>query len=212
MDTIGKGPATRQRIVDAASSVFAEKGFAGARVDEIARRAKVNKALLYYHVGNKQALYTAVLTKNFDRVESTVVEASRSGGSSRDRLGRIISAVAGVLKQVPDHPRIVLREFAAAGTNLEPDVLVRIAKILETVRGVLADGVRNGEFRSTDPVLTHVTLVGASLLLNAVTPLRDRLAEIGPAVGLPEEDVDTGAFLTDLLLHGIATRKTGETT
>ena len=140
-------PATRQRILDAASSVFAEEGFAGARVDEIARRAEVNKALLYYHVGNKQALYTAVLTRNFDRVERAIADASGSGGSSRDRLGGIISVVADVLKQFPDHPRIVLRDFAAAGANLESDVLVRIARILETVRGVLAVGVRNGEFR-----------------------------------------------------------------
>ena len=56
---------TRERIVGAASAIFADKGFAGARVDEIARRAGVNKAMLYYHVGDKQALYTAVLTHNF---------------------------------------------------------------------------------------------------------------------------------------------------
>jgi AcrR family transcriptional regulator len=52
---------TVTRILAAAKEVFAEVGFAGARVDEIARRADVNKASLYYHIGDKKALYAEVL-------------------------------------------------------------------------------------------------------------------------------------------------------
>ncbi|HVR42592.1 MAG TPA: helix-turn-helix domain-containing protein, partial [Thermoanaerobaculia bacterium] len=44
----------RDHILDVAAAVFAEQGFAGARIDEIARRAGVNKAMLYYRVGNKE--------------------------------------------------------------------------------------------------------------------------------------------------------------
>ena len=54
-------PAPRDAILDAASAEFAERGFAGARVDEIAARAGVNKAMLYYRIGDKQTLYNAVL-------------------------------------------------------------------------------------------------------------------------------------------------------
>jgi AcrR family transcriptional regulator len=195
----------------AASQVFAEEGFAGARVDQIAAAAGVNKALLYYHVGNKQDLYTSVLIRNFDRVDHAISRAAKYEGSARNRLGKIVAAVTTVLKDHPDHPRIVLREFASAGTNLQPQVLERIIKILTTVREVLSSGIRDGEFRATDPVLTHITLVGASLFLNAVTPLRERIAEIGgPGIGLPAEDSDFGGFLTDLLLHGITTPTSGE--
>ncbi len=52
---------TIDRIISAAKDVFAEKGFAGARVDEIAQRADVNKAALYYHIGDKKALYAEVI-------------------------------------------------------------------------------------------------------------------------------------------------------
>jgi AcrR family transcriptional regulator len=205
-------PRARQKILDAASAVFAEEGFAGARVDEIADRAGVNKAMLYYHVGNKQALYTAVLTRNFDRMEARLTDEFAADGSARDRLRSIISGVSEALKDLPDHPRIVLREFASGGTNLQPEVIGRMVKVLGMVRDLLSDGVRRNEFRATDPIMTHLTLVGASLILNTTSPLRKRLFEIDPGIGISDDDADVGAFLSDLLLYGIATSGFGEAT
>jgi TetR/AcrR family transcriptional regulator len=47
-----------QRIMNAAIEVFSEMGYSGARIDEIARRARINKAMIYYRIGDKQRLYT----------------------------------------------------------------------------------------------------------------------------------------------------------
>jgi TetR/AcrR family transcriptional regulator len=204
--------ATRQRILDAASAVFAADGFGGARVDEIARRAGVNKALLYYHVGNKQVLYTAVLMRNFDRVEVALAEAMTPGGSARDQLTAVIATVTRTLQRYPDHPRIVLRELASAGSHLQPEILDRMLRVVDIVRGLLADGVGSGEFRATDPVMTHLTMIGASLILNAVAPLRSRAAELGQGMQIPDGDVEVAPFLTDLLLNGISAPGSGETT
>jgi len=201
---------SRDKILDAASRAFAEEGFAGARVDEIALQAGVNKALLYYHVGNKQELYTAVLTRNFDRMEAVLAEVLDSDGSASERLRALIIAVNRMLKNLPDHSRIVLREFASAGNHLQPEILERMVRIIGTVRGLLAEGVQEGEFRSTNKVMTHLTLIGASLVLNSLGPLRDRVAELGPGLGLPDKNQDIGEFLADLLLNGITNPATGE--
>jgi TetR/AcrR family transcriptional regulator len=168
--------------------------------------------MLYYHVGNKEALYTAVLTRNFDRMEAALAEGLSARGTARDRLDSIIAGVARALKELPDHPRIVLREFASGGTNLQPEVLERMVRVLGMVRNLLEEGVRRNEFRATDPVMTHLTLVGASLILSAVSPLRERVAELDPGIGNLDDDADVGEFLSDLLLHGIATSGTGEST
>lgn len=200
----------REKILDAASRAFAEKGFAGARVDEIALQAGVNKALLYYHVGNKQELYTAVLTRNFDRMEAVLTEVLDSDGSASERLQALIIAVNRMLKNLPDHSRIVLREFASAGSHLQTEILERMVRIIGTVRGLLAEGVQEGEFRSTNKVMTHLTLIGASLVLNSLGPLRDRVAELGPGLGLPDKNEDIGEFLADLLLNGITEPATGD--
>ena len=124
-------------ILDAASTVFAEHGFAGARVDEIARRAGVNKAMLYYHVGNKQALYTAVLSRNFERMEKVLGPVVDLGGGPSEKVEALIREIARVLRELPDHPRIVLRELASAGSNLQPEVIERMIGLLGTVRDLL---------------------------------------------------------------------------
>ena len=63
-DFIARDPArTRKRILDAASAEFAAKGFAGARVDAIAREASINKRMLYHYFGDKEGLFREVLRR-----------------------------------------------------------------------------------------------------------------------------------------------------
>jgi AcrR family transcriptional regulator len=197
-------PPPRDRILDAASAEFAALGFAGARVDAIAEHAGVNKAMLYYHVGDKQALYTAVLLRNFERVSRHLAAAQAGGGGPRQRLERTIAAVSDAVRDHPDHPRIMLREVASGAVHLPDDVLARMLGVVETVRGLLAEGVAAGELRRTEPVLTHLAIVGAVVFLNAIAPLRERAAGHAPAGALPEPTADIGAFLADLLLNGLA--------
>jgi len=65
----------RLRILEAAKQEFSAHGLAGARVDRIAVKAGANKRMLYYHVGNKDELYLAVLEGAYDKIRS------ESGGS-----------------------------------------------------------------------------------------------------------------------------------
>ena len=203
-------PVVRQKILDAASSAFAEKGFAGARVDEIANRAGVNKAMLYYHVGDKEALYGEVLKQNFGRIEEALDEGLPNEGSASDRLRAAIAIVESAIATNPDHPRIVLREFASGASFLPDEILKRMLGLLTVVRDILEEGTASGEFRRTDPVMTHLSLIGAILMLSVASPLRERVIDLGSDVAFPTTDADVGRFLGDLLLEGIATPKSGE--
>ena len=203
-------PSSRDRILDAASAAFAEGGFAGARVDEIADRAGVNKAMLYYHFGDKRALYTEVLARNFGRIEEALSASIPQEGSASARLREVIAAVVQAIAANPDHPRIVLREFASGAANLPPEILERMLGLLGRVRNLLDEGTGSGEFRPTDPVMTHLSLIGAVLMLSVVSPLRERAANLSPTIGFPDADTDIAEFLGDLLLQGIANSETGE--
>lgn len=184
--------------------MFAEEGYAGARVDDIAARAGVNKAMLYYHVGDKTALYSAVLLRNFDRVRAALDGALATEGSARDRLEAVITALTRMVQRYPDHPRIVLREIASGAADLPSDVLAAMLEAVGVVRGLIAEGTASGEFRVMDPVLTHLTLVGAVVFLNATAPIRDRAAALGPGFSLPEPTADIAGFLNHILLDGLA--------
>jgi TetR/AcrR family transcriptional regulator len=206
-ETHSRAPGSPQaRILDAASAVFAEVGFAGARVDDIAARAGVNKAMLYYHVGDKQALYTAVLVRNFDRVADALAHVLEDKGSPRSRLVAVITELTRMVQQHPDHPRMVLREVASGAANLPPEALSRMLEVVDIVAGLLGEGVAVGEFRPTEPVLTHLAIVGMVVFINAISPLRQRAAEMRPEAGLPDSSTDIASFLSDLLLEGIAAR------
>ena len=207
-----KSSIARERILDASSAVFAEEGFAGSRVDAIAQRAGVNKAMLYYHVGDKRALYVEVLKRNFGRIEMALEEGLSSDGSAAERLRSVITIVESAIAANPDHARIVLREFASGSSNLPAEILHRMLGLLTVVKDILAEGSRTGEFRPTDPVMTHLTLIGAILMLNVVSPLRERVVDLGSTVDFPTADADIARFLGDLLLEGIATQRSGEPT
>lgn len=195
----------RDIILDAASAVFAEHGFAGARVDEIAARAGVNKAMLYYRIGDKKQLYAAVIMRNFDRVDAALAEAETEG-DARQRLEAVIAGLSRVVQEVPDHPRIVLREIASGGATLPPEVVGRFVRAIGVVRSLLREGVESGEFRPLDPLLAHLTLVGSVIFLASSSSIRTRMSELLPDGALPKPTADIAAFLSTLLLDGLAAK------
>ena len=67
---------TQQRLIDTAAEMIAELGNAGLRVDEVARRARVNKRMIYHYFGSKQGLWTQVLDRHVEYLCSSVHELS----------------------------------------------------------------------------------------------------------------------------------------
>jgi AcrR family transcriptional regulator len=80
--------ATRRRILAAAGALFAERGFRGATMREIAQRARVNLAAAHYHFGSKQALYLEVVRGEFEKLEKKLAARGASPAASLDGLSR----------------------------------------------------------------------------------------------------------------------------
>jgi len=85
----GDAQETRRRLVEAAYSEFAAHGIAGARVDRVAATAGVNKALIYFHFGNKEGLFTAVFEQI---VNQTLAEAPMDAADLPGYAGRLFDA------------------------------------------------------------------------------------------------------------------------
>src|SRR3979409_1138126 len=76
--------ATKSRILEAAFSEFTENGFFGTRVDDIAAKACVNKALLYHYFTDKEALFESVLACKMEHLTSLAVDPDRFADSAGD--------------------------------------------------------------------------------------------------------------------------------
>ena len=75
---------SRDRVFAAAAAEFAARGYAGANMDRIARAARLNKAMIYYHFKSKAALYREILRDMFEAVRTAVAEVARSEATPED--------------------------------------------------------------------------------------------------------------------------------
>src|SRR3954471_8702056 len=94
------------RILGAAAAEFAERGYAGARVDRIARRARVNKAMLYYHFGSKQSLYLALLRKTFAAAADGLRPSVTGTDNADEQIRQVVARVGEFVLEHKHFPAI----------------------------------------------------------------------------------------------------------
>jgi TetR/AcrR family transcriptional regulator len=182
---------TRQRLLAAAAAEFAARGFAGASVDRIARAARVNKAMIYYHFRSKAAVYREILCDMFHAVRLRVDDVASSHDEPEAKIRAFIQAIALEAAARPHFPRIWFREIADGGAHLTPETLVDITSVVGRLVGFITEGVDAGRFRPQNPLLVHSGIVAPLLLFFASGGLIRRLAAAGlpGSTALTREDV-----------------------
>jgi len=163
-----RAPAERpQEILNAALAQFVETGFAGTRLDDVARRAGLSKAAIYLYFDDKLSLFQGVIrqaiTANLMTVE-TMLAAHR--GPVAELLPRILEFMAGRIEDTPaaSIAKLVIAEsraFPEIGHFYLKEVIGRGLPLLE---GLIRRGIVQGEFRKVDPAMTVRSLMGALLL------------------------------------------------
>ena len=164
------------QILAAAALEFAERGYAGARVDRIARRAKVNKAMLYYHFGSKRALYRTLLRQLFTRAAERLRVIGASDEAAGAQLEAAIAGIAGFIREHAFFPAIMLREIAEGGAHLDRDTLAALAGVPRAVGAIIAQGVARKVFRPVDPMAVYFTMLAPIVVYLAGAPIRRELA------------------------------------
>lgn len=193
--------------MDAAAEEFATHGFAGARVDRIARAAGVNKATLYYRIGDKQTLYLEVLKSFFGELLQRVERDRPESDDPREQLRHRIRTLVRCIDASPDMRAILLHEMASGTENIPHEMGQFVSQFLIGLRSTLNLGVEQGLFRPADLFTLHMLVLGGAHFYLASREARGRIRRSGHVLGeLPEHpDADSLAdAITDLLLHGIA--------
>lgn len=170
---------SRERVFAAAAAEFAARGYAGASVDRIARAARLNKAMIYYHFKSKAALYREILRDMFAAVRTRVAAVAASAASPEDKIRAYVDAIAAEAEARPHFPSIWLREIAEGAGHVDPPTLGYVRDVLAALGGIIAEGVRAGRFRPAHPLLVQGGIIAPLMFFLATAPLRRKIARAG---------------------------------
>ncbi|MEU5852425.1 MULTISPECIES: TetR/AcrR family transcriptional regulator [Saccharopolyspora] len=110
------GKERRQQLLDVARALFAEKGFDGTSIEEIAHRAGVSKPVVYEHFGGKEGVYAVVVDREMRNLLDLVVSAL-SAGHPRDLLEQAARALLDYIDNNTDGFRVLVRDSPVASNS-----------------------------------------------------------------------------------------------
>jgi TetR/AcrR family transcriptional regulator len=166
---------TETKIFQAALTEFAAQGREGARMQAIADRAGINKALVHYYFRNKDRLYEAVFAHMLGRYFGVIGDAMVDAEDFAATLQVFIDRFVTILDENPELPRFILRELTGdAGLFIaQIRLLIESHRISPPVAFLreFERAVRRGELRPEDPVQTLLSLIGACVYFFAAQPI-----------------------------------------
>ena len=199
---------TRDALISAGTDLFARHGFEGTRVEQIARKARVNKAMINYHFGGKAGLYRAILLSLFTPALERIRVLRESQEPADVLLRSFVKDFSEIVARRPSLPVMVVREALSGGRHLDRQVLPCFTAIFSVVREIIEKGTRDRTFRQVDPLLTHLSLIGSLVFFFITAPLRDRLiSEAHVRAEKPEPEAYV-RHVQDLMTRALAAEAT----
>jgi len=184
----GAGDAIRRRrvskddVVREATRLFAEKGYDGLTMGELATRVGLRKASLFHHFPTKDALYERVLGFLIEAVEGVISKAINTEGSLLERLDILSDALTAALGEHSHAARLLVGEAVHGGALMRDKLGAKVDAMLGIARDFVRAGQREGVFdRELDPTHVVLTLLGAHFLPFAIEEIVERFAGTPPA-------------------------------
>ena len=152
---------TRREILDVATREFADRGFAGARVDEIAAQTRTTKRMIYYYFGSKEALFVAVLERAYAGIRAAEQAIEVDHLEPAAAIRRLAELTFDHQESHPEFIRLVMIEniHRAAHIAGRADFAGLNTPAIELIDRILARGRRDGSFtRDIDAVDLHMMI------------------------------------------------------
>lgn len=161
---------SEEKILIAALKEFAQHGFEGARMDRIAKLAKVNKAMIYYHYKGKEALYEKILSNAIGGVYRRISAAIDESDGSDQQIFNVVSSYIDYLKSLDlDFFRLILRELSSGGKYLRKIALPNmIGPLLAKVSQIAVKAMNEKRIRGINPYYTFIHTVGGIIFFNSL--------------------------------------------
>lgn len=191
--------ATRDRILAAARELFADRGFKGTTTAAIARKARVNEALIFRHFPAKSDLYTAILAAKLgDENLTRIIQAAECRQVSADRALRLVAQRFGECVD-PEFVRLYYYS-ALEGHDLANGFYDQfVQRLISLVKELIEQGIKEGVFREVDAGTAALAFTG---MLRSYCLTRT----LFPGHAIAKDSASVTAAFCDLFLKGLAGR------
>ncbi len=152
---------TKAAILSAATSIFAEKGFGAARVDDIAARAAVNKRMLYHYFGDKEALYKVVLESTYVGIRAAEADLKLADRDPEEAMRQLTAFTWDYFLEHPEFLSLLNTENLMRGKYVRASkrIIALHSPMIALIRDTLDEGVKAGKFRpNVDPVELYISI------------------------------------------------------
>jgi TetR/AcrR family transcriptional regulator, fatty acid metabolism regulator protein len=158
---LGVADATKERILEAAADVFADKGFYGAAVDDIVRASDTSKGSFYFHFPNKKGIFTALLDHLTGRLLDRVERAIGDQTDPIQKLDAALEAALSAFAQRRRLARLLLVEAAGVGHAMDAHLVVVHVRITALIKRYLDEAVAADLIPPQDTDLAACAWMGA---------------------------------------------------
>ena len=196
--------ATRKKLLTAARREFAGSGLAGARVDEIATRAGVNKQLVYHYFGDKDALYLAVLEWVYEEIRAKERELNLDGLPPEQAIKKLIESSFDHLAAHPDFIVLLNDENRGGARHVRGSRKLEAmhSPLVSLVSAILSQGVKAGVFRKgINPVHLYLSIAGLSYFYFSNTPTLSAI--FGKDLSSQAAKLARRKHVVDLVMHSL---------
>ena len=161
---------TRAELLDAAEVVFAERGYAAARLEDVADRVGIRRASIVYHFRDKPELYAATLAHVVGDLREALHATLTGPGSAAERIERTVLTWAEYVGRRPSIAKLLLREVADARPE-RIQALRGSGEVVDLWISVVQRGQAEEGFSAVDPVQLASMLIGATVFFFSATHL-----------------------------------------
>ncbi len=186
----------RQRLLESATALFAQKGYAAASVGEIVARAGVSRPVLYYYFGSKEGLFQAILEEAAQLQEALLSQAGRHGGPVLERLIYLCQMIHAEVVEQPHLFRLLhVLAFGPPQGSPQFDLEAFHWRMVEAMKNMVAQGQARGELRADNPeemTFLILSVLSFCLDLDLCYPARADASRVGRLLRLAFRGIAPG--------------------
>jgi AcrR family transcriptional regulator len=171
----------KEEIIVEATRLFAERGYEGASMGDLAERVGLRKASLFHHFPSKDVLYATVLGELMEGVKSAILGAAMAEGSFAQRLDSLTDALTSTLGEHPHAARLLVREAMDWGPVMKGGLSRTINDLLAASLEFAKAGQREGVFDADlDPTHLIVTMIGIHFMPFVIGDIVEKFTGTSP--------------------------------